>query len=415
LEEAFAGALDRPVLKGFRVGTHRTVAPTDTLARVRPQALRMGITRLGNVTGLDRIGIPVSVAIRPNSRSVSVSQGKGLTPSQAMASALMEAAESFHAEDIAERFRYASHRDFAAGVPVVEPASLCTTANPFDPTATIPWVEGYDLLRQETCWVPAEIVHTDYTLPRIPENAFFLAGSNGLAAGNHLVEALMAAVCELIERDAIALWNAREIGARALHSLDLASIDDPDCCTMLGMYQRAGIAVRVWNVTTEIGIPAFVCDIRAPSDEAPHLLRRFRGAGCHPDRAIALVRALTEAAQVRLTYITGIRDDLSPADYEAPPAAEIGEALLDVLRQVGEPHSFHDVPSFSADDLADDLQWVLQRLRSAGIARVIAVDLTCPDLAIPVVRVVIPGLEGDPRHPDYVAGPRARLATERAQ
>jgi len=58
---------------------------------------RMGITRLGNITGLDRIGIPVAVAVRPNSRSVSVSQGKGLELAQAMASALMEACEGFHA------------------------------------------------------------------------------------------------------------------------------------------------------------------------------------------------------------------------------------------------------------------------------------------------------------------------------
>src|SRR5215469_7553321 len=113
-------ALDRPVLKGFCIGTHRLVAPSDTLARVRPHALRMGITRLGNVTGLDRIGIPVVVAIRPNSRSVSVSQGKGLTLSQAMASALMEAAEGFHAEDIATRFRHASYRDLALCAQVVE-------------------------------------------------------------------------------------------------------------------------------------------------------------------------------------------------------------------------------------------------------------------------------------------------------
>jgi YcaO-like protein with predicted kinase domain len=391
------------------------VAPSDTLARVRPYALRMGITRVGNVTGLDRIGIPVAVAIRPNSRSVSVSQGKGLTLSHAMASAMMEAAEGFHAEDIGARFRYASYRDLALCARVVEPHLLCATGNPFGPGATIPWVEGYDLLQREPCWIPAEIVHTDYTLPRLLESGFFLSGSNGLGSGNHLVEALTAAICELVERDAIALWNVREIRRRALHSVDLTSIDDPDCLTVLEKYQQAGIGVRVWDVTTDIGIPAFVCDIRAPSDEAPRLLRRFRGAGCHPDRAIALLRALTEAAQVRLTYITGIRDDLSLRDYEAQPTAEIGEALLDVLQQAGASHTFQDIPSFSDDDLVQDLQWLLERLHSAGIARVIAVDLTRADLAIPVVRVVIPSLEGDPRHPDYVPGPRARRAMEPAR
>ena len=89
-----ASAVAETVLpKVFRRGTHRIIEPSETLTRYRPLASSMGITRLGNITGLDRIGIPVVAAIRPNSRSVSVSQGKGLDLSQAMASALMEAVE----------------------------------------------------------------------------------------------------------------------------------------------------------------------------------------------------------------------------------------------------------------------------------------------------------------------------------
>jgi ribosomal protein S12 methylthiotransferase accessory factor len=125
---------------------------------------------------------------------------------------------------------------------------------------------------------------------------------------------------------------------------------------------------------------------------------------------IALTRALTEAAQSRLTYIAGIRDDLLPSEYEEPPTAEIVDALLDALRQECEPHLFREVPSFTADDLRRDLDWELDRLCAAGISRVVAVDLTRPEFEIPVVRVVIPGLEGDIRHPHYVAGQRARRA-----
>jgi ribosomal protein S12 methylthiotransferase accessory factor len=180
---------------------------------------------------------------------------------------------------------------------------------------------------------------------------------------------------------------------------------------LLAKYEEAGIGVRLWNVTTEIGIAAFLCDIRDLSEGDPRRLRRFHGAGCHPDRAIALSRALTEAAQTRLTYIAGIRDDLLPAEYEEPPNAVIVDALLDALRQESEPHSFRDVPSFAADDLGEDLRWELERLRAAGIERVVAIDLTRPDFAIPVVRVAIPGLEGDIRHPHYTQGPRARRTT----
>src|SRR5258707_7701609 len=152
--------LDAAQPKTYRRGTHRALTPADTLARFRPHAAAMGITRLGNVTGLDRIGIPVAVAVRPNSRSVSVSQGKGLDLIQAMASALMEATEGFHAEEVGE-CRRAAYRELAADRVVVDPERLCSTGRSFDIDRTISWLEGFDLLQQEPCWVPSEIVHTD--------------------------------------------------------------------------------------------------------------------------------------------------------------------------------------------------------------------------------------------------------------
>jgi len=370
---------------------------------------RMGITRLGNITGLDRIGIPVAIGVRPNSRSVSVSQGKGLDLPQAMASALMEASEGFHAEKIGP-CREAAYCDLAASETVVDPKTLCPATRPFDAAATIAWIEGYDLLQQQACWVPAEIVHTDYTGQ---PDGFFLAGSNGLASGNHLVEAINAALYEIVERDAVALWAATPMRARAACLLDLASIDDPDCRSLLAKYDAAGIIVRVWHVTSDLGIAAFLCDIRDPSPGDPRRLRRHHGSGCHADRRIALARALTEAAQTRLTYIAGIRDDLSPAEYEQPPEAEIGDALLDALAAEAAPVRFDDVPNFASDDLATDLRWGLDRLRAVGIARAIAIDLTRPEFGIAVVRLVVPGLEWDPHHPDYRPGSRARAVAAR--
>ena len=394
--------------KTYRSGTHRTVAPAATLARVQPLAARMGITRLGNITGLDRIGIPVAVAVRPNSRSVSVSQGKGLDLTQALASALMEACEGFHAEEIAPG-RRASYVDLTAEATAVDPAALCAAEKPFDPAARIAWALGYDLLRQENCWVPAEIVHTDYTLER---EGYFLAGSNGLASGNHPIEASIAALCELVERDAIALWHARTVRQQARRVLDLASVDDAACRTLLLRYASAGFAVRVCDVTTDIGIPAFLCQIRDLSPGEPGRLRRFQGSGCHADRAVALSRALTEAAQTRLTYIAGIRDDLLAAEYEEPANAEIADALFDALAQQHERRSFEAIAGFTGEDLAQDLRWLLDRLRQVQLTRAIAVDLTRRDFAVPVVRMVIPGLEGDPRHPSYRAGVRARRQAE---
>jgi len=398
------------VPKLFRQGTHRTIDPAETLMRVRPHMGRMGITRIGNITGLDRIGIPVAIAVRPNSRSVSVSQGKGLELPQAMASALMEACEGFHAEEIGP-LRIAAHRDLVAVETVVEPASLCSGGRAFDARRPISWIQGFDLLNREPCWIPAEIVHTDYTVEQ--PDAFFVCGSNGLASGNHLVEAINAALYEVVERDALALWIAKPLLARVRCLLDLPTVDDPGCHGLLTKFEAARIAVRVWNITTDLRIPAFLCEIRDLVAGDPRQPRRFHGSGCHADRAIALSRALTEAAQSRLTYIAGVRDDLSPEEYAEAPGAEIGDALLDALAREIEPVSLRDVPSFASDNLTDDLRWALGRLQAAGIGRAVAVDLTRPEFGIPVARLVIPGLEWDPHHPNYRAGPRAQAEAVR--
>jgi YcaO-like protein with predicted kinase domain len=258
--------------------------------------------------------------------------------------------------------------------------------------------------------VPAEVVHLDFTVPAKPGSGYFVAGSNGLASGNHLVEAVGSGLCELVERDAAAVWEAQAMADRAGRRLDLASVDDADCRRLFEAYEDAGMVVRVWNVTSEIGIAAFVCDIFPTVEDPSADLPRFRGAGCHPHRGIALARALTEAAQIRLTHIAGIRDDLPPSEYKKSALEKLGAALLDYRSSRAEPCSFADVSSFETDDLAVEVRWELERLRQAGAERVIAVDLTRPEFGIPVVRIVIPGLEGDPGHPDYRPGPRARAA-----
>jgi ribosomal protein S12 methylthiotransferase accessory factor len=122
---------------------------------------------------------------------------------------------------------------------------------------------------------------------------------------------------------------------------------------------------------------------------------------------------MTEAAQTRLTYITGIRDDLS--DYQESPLDKLGAALLDAVSRASEARLFSEVPNFHSDDVTVDLRWELERLHATGVERVIAVDLTRPEFDIPVVRVVIPGLEWDCTHPNYLPSSRARRVLGRAK
>src|SRR3977135_4714434 len=158
-------SLETPVPKLFKRGTHRPTSPEDTVARVASKARKIGITRLGNVTGLDRIGKPVTVAVRPNSSSFSVSQGKGLGLSQAFASALMEAIELFHGEELSGRTVATSFQELSMKARVVPPSSLCGTGLPLPERTEIEWIEGYDPLSREACWVPWETQHTHHPEP----------------------------------------------------------------------------------------------------------------------------------------------------------------------------------------------------------------------------------------------------------
>jgi ribosomal protein S12 methylthiotransferase accessory factor len=164
-------------------------------------------------------------------------------------------------------------------------------------------------------------------------------------------------------------------------------------------------------MTTDSGLPAFRCSIAERAGDPTHFFYNARGAGCHPTRAVALSRALTEAAQSRLTFIAGSRDNVYREDYEQVRRAEenrSGRAWQ------SEPctRDFHDAPDHQAATLRDDVLWELERLRSMGVERAIALDLSRPEIGIPVVRVVIPGLEGVAEANSYSPGARARAFRE---
>lgn len=401
--------------KTYRSGTHRTVAPADTLARVGPLMASMGITRIANITGLDRIGVPVVMVCRPNSRSIAVSQGKGVDLTAAKASGLMEAVETFHAETITLPLKLGSFRELGRSHPLVDVAALPrAAASLYDDDQTLLWIEGQDLFNGSPIWLPYEVVHTNYTLPRGPASGWFPANTNGLASGNHVLEAVSHGLCEAVERDAVTLWKHGSERRKRERLLDLDTIDDDVCRAVLDKFERADVAVRVWDTTSDVGIASFYCLVMGRGDDAAD--PEF-GGGCHPAREVALLRALTEAAQARTTYIAGSRDDFRPEDYSPTLRARRSRACRALMDAPAPVRAFHDVPTREADRLRDDVMWTLQRLEAVGIRQVVAVDLTKPELGLPVVRVVVPGLEGPDKgdRSDYVPGARvAALGEDRA-
>lgn len=401
------------VAKGFRAGTHRTVEPAATLGRVGPLAATFGITRIANVTGLDRIGLPVVMVCRPNARSIAVQQGKGLSLAAAKASGLMEAVESHYAEHILLPLRLASRRELERIASVVSIEGLPQTAGSrYHDELPLLWIEGRELATDRPLWLPLELVHASFTLPQPTGAGCFPASTNGLVSGNHPLEAIVHGVCEVIERDATTLFYASSSPARATRRLDLATVADRTCAMLIERLVTAGFELGVWDTTTDLGVPCFQALLVDRRQEDEHI---GVGAGCHPAREIALLRALTEAVQVRMTYIVGARDDLMPEQFtRAGRDQKLRQARL-LLASSQAERCFDAIPSFDSDSFDADLAWLLARLDGTGLPEVIAVDLTRPGLDLAVVRVVVPGLEPPDDGPDYVPGPRARAVRERSR
>lgn len=403
-----------PVLrKVFRAGTHRIVSPEETLGKFLPRAAAMGITRLANVTGLDVLGVPVFMATRPNSRSLSVSQGKGLSVAAAKASALMEAAEMFHAEEAVPDIARARLCDLDHDGPPIEWERLPRlTSRTFSPEAEIPWVRGHELIANAPVWVPYDLAHADYTLPAPEMAGYFPVGSTGLASGNHCLEAVCAALFELVERDATTLWAHRPSADMAARRVDLDSVDDEIARALIEQVAGREMTVSAWDLTTDVGIAVFLCRIEETEQRSPLPLPPFHGAGCHLERGIAFTRALTEAAQARLTLISGSRDDLERRNYSETKSGSLLRLVFELWERRFPRRNFNDVPTADTEFIEEDLATILQRLQAIGVRQVATVELTRPELALPVVRVVAPGLEFDNISPDYALGERARRLTE---
>lgn len=408
----------RTVAKNSPADSERAVAAEDTLARARRVAGNFGVTRLADITGLDRLGIPVYTAVVPKSDdTISVYNGKGTRPVEAKTGALMEAIERQTALRIVLDTVEGSLRQLRGGrVAVADPQSFNhELRDSYSEDRAYLWTEVYDLMGNEPVLVPAGLVGYGPAWAKA-RSPFGLNSSNGLASGNCFEEAVCHALCELVERDAFTLaelkseWAPRArreaaFGAKAgkegwddpgaCPRIDLAAAGDP-FPELLACFERAGLRPVVRDTTSDLGI---CCAIATTADDSiPDFPQAHSGMGAHPNARIAVVRALTEMAQSRAVDIQGVREDIIPAGAAAEATSRHTQRIKKIERrrwifqQNGLPRKFGDLPSFQNDDIADDIRLILARLAAQGIERVLVADLSEPD-GFSVVRVMVPGLE----------------------
>ena len=380
-----------------REGGIRTMSPEDTLERTLPLLYEAGIRMPEDITGMDNIGIPVFSISRPDAAEGAVSSynGKGATYEQAKASAVMEAMERFSAEmrDYDELVFGTYEQAGETGL-AVDPADLILPIDRLNyyRDAEIAWCEGWEMFRGEKIWVPACAVYHPYVTDG--DLQLFRYNTNGLASGNTMEEAILHAAFEVIERDAWSLAEDREVAVA-----DVSAEPDSVPGRLLEAFSEQGVEIKLKDITTDVGVPT----IGAASDDVatkdPEMLAI--GVGTHLDPEIAAVREITEVAQSRATHKQGVKVNAKLQKATREMGYEKIKRLnrlwySDLDRKV----NLNDMEDGSTDYVLDDIEVVLDRLMNAGFEMAIVSDLTRPEVGVPVVRVIIPGMECSTMDPD---------------
>jgi YcaO-like protein with predicted kinase domain len=365
-----------------KVSSQRTKHPEETLRAIAPLFGHIGLTRIADVTGLDCIGIPVVMAVRPNSRSLSVSQGKGIDLFSAKVSGGMEALELYCAERRDWSIRLQRWSELAESEKAIDPHRLPSRkGRKFSDDTAIGWVEALDIVSGNDYLVPLDLVHTDFTLPLSQGSEYFPLSSSGLASGNTYSEAILHALCELIERDAFTI--SLESNTPRVR-IDLNSITDPELGQLIRRIDAAQCTITIDDLTSIRGVPTFWAVLRG-SGKLSVTDSPAGGLASHPNPTWACVRAITEAAQSRLTRLSGSRDDLTAAEFRMPASAS-GESNVTSLS------AFPINAGLRAEFVEQDLRWIIDKLAQQSLTQILVVDLTRSEFEIPVVRVLVPGL-----------------------
>ena len=377
---------------GFSRGTHRLVSPQATLARIRPLLRACGITRLAAITGLDELGIPVYCAIRPEGLVLQTSAGKGLTAENAQVSALMEAIELYHAENpMADRLHWSTQQQLEArGEQVLGPGDIpAHWPGHLGATARMEWISGESIIDDAPVWAPASTAYF------MREPAYAETDTNGLASGNHLIEASLHGLYELLERDALSAVsvNGRLQIRQRCRAVVTASIPDAELRAVIEQIETCDTKVVLLWVPSRVPVHTFwamLVNRRAMAAVSTLNI----GAGCHANPGVAAARAVTEAAQSRLLYIHGARDDLITKPVSRGHAVQTSAAyrFFDTL----EPDTRWEAlprlaPHAESADLYATYDWLRESLAAAGQS-VFRFDLTRPDIGVPVMKMLAPGL-----------------------
>lgn len=361
-----------------------------------PALRRLDITRVGDLTGLDVLTVPVWFATRPLSRSLCVSNGKGLTADSAWVSAVMESAEQALAERAAD---LVATIDTPAGlarrgltsVPLERQSRCAASALAAD--AELAWVEGMSWRTGEAVYAPYELVGMDMASDTPWNQDDFRMASVGLASSGDLAGAIRHGVEELVEDDAIFAHVSG--GARRGRAVEFSS-NHISLVEAVRTLEAHGVACLFADVTDDIDAPTIMAALQPVGDGEPRYTY-YGGYACRERPEDAALAALLEAVQSRLTFISGAREDLFAEEYRDPLTAGT-EAAFTPCRWIATEHAGADV--------ASPRRTLIDRVIALGLD-IYVFPLGGRDLGFEVVRVLADDLVS-------VHGPSLHPRTRRA-
>jgi bacteriocin biosynthesis cyclodehydratase domain-containing protein len=265
----------------------------------------------------------------------------------------------------------------------------------FDVTRPVDWSAAWSLTHDRERKVPAG--YAWYGHPDVAEHPYCYSDSNGNASGNTLEEAILQGFCEIVERDAVALWWYNRI---PLAGFDPDSLGDPYVAALTEHYRQLGRSLWLLDITADLGIPVMVGVSHREGHPVEDVLVGF---GAHPDPRIAAIRALTEVSQFLPTV--EVRDSDGMTSYQSDEPATLAWLRETKIADEAWLRPAPDRPLSTADhypvppaaDLAGVIGTCVDRAAKAGL-EVIVLNQTRPDIELNVVKVMVPGMRHFWRH-----------------
>ena len=383
----------------FIKGTYRVKDPVDTYDSNEEKLRTAGITRITEITHLDRVKIPVFSSIRPTAQSggVSVYAGKGATVEQARASAMMEGFERYSAEkqDIDQEKISISAYNEIKNDSVLNPRDLLlpkSFENQNIEMQKLEWIEAEEIISESPILVPANAVFHPYIPNREIKPsamAMFKGNTNGLASGNVIEEAVLHGIFEVVERDA---WSIFELTKRNKKQIDLDTIENETVSELVEKFTSQGIKIKLMDITADLKIPTIVASADDTVLKDAALLTLVVGTHLNPE--IAAIRALSEVAQSRATQIHGTREDTVRADFMRKAGYEnMKRTNKDYFVEEDEKINLSDIENKITGSIKRDIEVSIEEVQKAGLDKVIYYDLTREEIGVNVARVIIPKAE----------------------